>query len=226
MTSAAISVRNLTKVFQNGVSVTAVDAVSLEVLQAEFLAVTGPSGSGKSTLLNLLGTLDHPTSGELVIAGRNLDGLKGDELADFRREKIGFIFQLFNLVPTLTALENVWLPLLPYRKGLDFKPEERAKELLGQLGLAERLDHLPGQLSGGEQQRVCIARALINRPMLILADEPTGNLDTAASGNIIELLQWLNKELGITVVMVTHDESLASTANRRIHMVDGKIVDS
>jgi putative ABC transport system ATP-binding protein len=130
MADTAISANQLTKTYENGVSVTAVDSVALDVPRGEFLAVTGPPGSGKSTLLNLLGTLDNPTSGELAIDGRNLDGLKGDDLADFRRQKIGFIFQLFNLVPTLTALENVWLPLLPYRRGLDFKPEERAQELL------------------------------------------------------------------------------------------------
>ncbi len=221
---AMVVTEGLTKVYGDGASVRALDGVSLRVDTGEFLAVCGPSGSGKTTLLNLIGTLDRPTSGKVWVNGVEVAGLKGDALADFRRENIGFVFQLFNLVPWLTALENVMLPLLPYRRGLGFDLEERARRLLEDVGLSGRMGHLPGELSGGEQQRVAIARALVNRPGLVLADEPTGNLDSVSGEGIMRLLRRLNEEHGVTVVLVTHDERIASYADRAIHLRDGKLV--
>jgi len=219
-----IQTRSLCKVYGDGAAVRALDGVSLSVPAGEFLAVQGPSGSGKSTLLHLIGTLDRPTSGEVWVNGVNVSTLKGNDLADFRRANIGFVFQLFNLLPTLTALENVMLPLLPYRRSLDFDLEARARELLAHLGLKERLSHLPSQLSGGEQQRVAIARALIHTPRLILADEPTGNLDSQSSQEILSLLRRLNREQGITLVLVTHDATVAAQADRVVHLRDGRLV--
>jgi putative ABC transport system ATP-binding protein len=213
----------LTKEYGDGTSVRALEDVSISIASGEFVAIRGPSGSGKSTLLNLIGTLDNPTSGRVVVDGVDIGALKGDALADFRRAKIGFVFQLFNLVPTLDALENVILPLLPYRRALKFNLEGRARELLTRMGLEGRLHHLPGQLSGGEQQRVAIARALINSPSLILADEPTGNLDTKIGEEIVRLLRQLNQEQGLTLVLVTHDITVASQADRIIHLKDGRL---
>lgn len=218
-----VRTEDLTKTYNDGVSVQALDRVTLEIAAGEFVAITGPSGSGKSTLLNLIGTLDRPTSGRVMVDGVDLSTLRGDALADFRRERIGFVFQMFHLVPTLTALENVMLPLLPYRRGLKFRLEERAKELLEAMGLGERLHHLPGQLSGGEQQRVAIARALINTPKIILADEPTGNLDSRAGAEIVALLRQLNQERGITVLVATHNEAVAAQADRILRLRDGRL---
>ncbi len=220
-----VQTESLTKDYGDGTSVRALEDVSFSIAQAEFVAIEGPSGSGKSTLLNLIGTLDNPTSGRVVIDGVDIGALKGDALADFRREKIGFVFQLFNLAPTLDALENVMLPLLPYQRKLGFKLEARARELLTRMGLEERLHHLPGQLSGGEQQRVAIARALVNSPRLILADEPTGNLDTKIGEEIVRLLRQLNQEQGLTVVLVTHDAAVASQADRTVYMKDGRLLE-
>lgn len=220
-----IQTESLTREYGDGTSVRALDNVSLSIAQGEFVAIEGPSGSGKSSLLNLIGTLDNPTSGRVVIDGMDISRLKGDALADFRREKIGFVFQLFNLVPTLNALENVMLPLLPYQRGLKYNLEGRARDLLKSMGLAARLHHLPGQLSGGEQQRVAIARALINSPRLILADEPTGNLDTKIGEEIVQLLRQLNGEQGLTVVLVTHDDEVASQADRIIRLQDGRLLE-
>lgn len=220
-----IEAERLSKVYGDGIVVRAVDGVSLHVRRGEFVAIQGPSGSGKSTLLNLIGTLDSPSSGRLVVDGVDVNQLKGDALADFRREKIGFVFQLFHLVPTLNALENVMLPLVPYRRGLRFDLAARARELLDRLGLGHRRDHLPGQLSGGEQQRVAIARALVNRPKLILADEPTGNLDTKIGEEIIQLLRRLNHEEGITIVVVTHDAAIAGQADRVVQLRDGRLLE-
>jgi putative ABC transport system ATP-binding protein/lipoprotein-releasing system ATP-binding protein len=217
---------SLSKTYGDGAAVHALDNVSLSIPAGEFLAVQGPSGSGKSTLLNLIGTLDHPTSGEVWVDGVEVSTLKGNALADFRRANIGFVFQLFNLVPTLTALENVMLPLLPYQRKLDFKLKERAIELLESLGLGARRTHLPGQLSGGEQQRVAIARALVNHPKLILADEPTGNLDSQSGQDIVALLRHLNQKQGITVVLVTHDAAIATQTDRVVYLQDGKLRDS
>ncbi|HNS52702.1 MAG TPA: ABC transporter ATP-binding protein [Anaerolineae bacterium] len=223
MQDLIVATENLTKVYGDGAEARALDGVSLEVGDGEFLAITGPSGSGKTTLLNLIGTLDRPTSGRVAVDGVDINTLRGNALADFRRQKIGFICQLFNLVPMLTALENVMLPLLPYRRGLPFNLKERAQELLEVVGLGERLHHLPGQLSGGEQQRVAIARALVNHPKVILADEPTGNVDSKTGQEIVGLLRQLNRELGLTVVLVSHDAALAAQADRMVALRDGRL---
>jgi ABC-type lipoprotein export system ATPase subunit len=220
-----VQTKNLSKMYSEGSSVRALDDISLSIALGEFLAIEGPSGSGKSTLLNIIGTLDNPTGGCVVIGGVDIGTLKGDALADFRREMIGFVFQLFNLVPTLNSLENVILPLLPYQRQLKFNLKERARELLMKMNLGDRLNHLPGQLSGGEQQRVAIARALINFPSLILADEPTGNLDTKIGGETVRLLHQLNLEQGITIAMVTHDATVASQADRIVHLKDGRLLE-
>jgi len=224
-TQIIVQTYSVTKIYGDGTPVSALQEVSLSVAAGEFLAIQGPSGSGKSTLLNLIGTLDHPTSGQIVVDGVDLSTLRGDALADFRREKIGFVFQLFNLVPSLNALENVMLPLLPYQRGLKFSLKERSRELLKNMGLGDRLYHLPGQLSGGEQQRVAIARALINFPRLILADEPTGNLDTTSGEEVVELLHHLNTEQCITILIVTHDSAIASQADRVVRLQDGRLLD-
>ena len=220
-----IRLEAVSKVYRNGSVVEALRDVSFEVAAQEFLAIVGPSGSGKTTLLNLLGTLDEPTSGRIVFAGEDLARLRGDALADFRRQNIGFVFQLFYLLPELDTLENVMLPLIPFRRRLDFDLEERARELLGLVGLGGRLEHLPGQLSGGEQQRAAIARALINRPKALLADEPTGNLDSRSGQEIVGLLQSLNRELGLTLVVVTHNRELAAQAQAILRLQDGRVVD-
>ncbi len=219
-----IRAEDLRKVYQAGVPVEALRGVSLAVEAGEFVAVQGPSGSGKSTLLHVLGTLDTLTSGRLWLLDTEVSGLRGDALADFRREHIGFVFQMFYLIPEMTALENVMLPLLPYRRKAGFDVEARAKELLAQVGLAERMGHLPGQLSGGEQQRVALARALINHPTLLLADEPTGNLDTAAGEEVLALLTEMQQETGLTVVLVTHNDDIAARAGRIIRLRDGQVV--
>jgi ABC-type lipoprotein export system ATPase subunit len=214
----------LTRIYQDGATVVALNRLSLEVARGEFLAVVGPSGSGKSTLLNLIGTLDTPTDGKVVVNGVDTRRLSGNALADFRRQHIGFIFQLFNLIPVLTALENVMLPLVPYRRRLGLDLELRARELLAAVSLDDRMRHLPSQLSGGEQQRVAIARALINEPKLVLADEPTGNLDSQAGDECISLLQGLNQDRRVTVVLATHNEVIAQQANRVIRLQDGAII--
>ena len=218
-----VKTENLGKVYADGAPVRALDGVTLTVGEGEFLAVTGPSGSGKTTLLNLIGTLDWPTSGCVVIDGVDVSTLTGDTLADFRREHIGFVFQLFNLIPVLTALVNVMLPLIPYRRGLAFNLEARAREMLEAMGLESRLDHLPGQLSGGEQQRVAIARALVNHPKVILADEPTGNVDSKTGEEIIGLLRKLNRELGVTILLTTHNTAIACQADSVVRLRDGRV---
>lgn len=215
----------LTKLYSDGTEVRALNGVDLSAMQGEFVAVMGPSGSGKSTLLNLIGTLDEPTAGRVVVDGVDVSTLQGDALADFRRERIGFVFQLFNLVPTLSALENVMLPLIPYRRQCEFDLQARACELLDAVGLAERVSHLPAQLSGGEQQRVAIARALVNEPTIVLADEPTGNVDTRAGDEVMELLRQVCDEGGRTVVLVTHSPRVAAFADRVYFLKDGGIVD-
>jgi len=225
LTEAMIVTEGLTKVYSDGAEVRALDEVDLSVERGEFVAVMGPSGSGKSTLLNLLGTLDVPTAGRTVVDGMDVSTLRGDALADFRRAEIGFIFQLFNLVPVLTALENVMLPLIPYRRQCKFDLEARARELLDAVGLAERAHHLPAQLSGGEQQRVAIARALVNGPEVMLVDEPTGNLDTRAGDEVMELLRQVCDERRHTVVLVTHSPRVAAFADQVYFLKDGVIVD-
>lgn len=220
-----VTANNLTKIYGSGdLAVLALNKVSLQVEPGEFVAVMGPSGCGKSTLLHLLGGLDRPTEGCVIINGHDLSDLPDDELTRLRRTQIGFIFQFFNLIPVLNAVENAALPLM-----LDgVRPAEaraRAVTWLERVGLADRLSHRPDQLSGGEQQRVAIARALTAEPALILADEPTGNLDTAASDEIAALLQQVAGEWGRAVIMVTHDPRIAAYADRILFLKDGAIVD-
>jgi len=207
------------------VAVTALDGVDFSVERGEFVAIMGPSGSGKSTLLHLLGGLDKPTSGEVILAGQPLSHLSDDQITLFRRRKIGFIFQFYNLLPTLTAAENVALPLL-----IDGKPfsayRQRVEQVLALVGLQDRAHHLPDQLSGGQQQRVAIARAFVNNPEIVLADEPTGNLDSRSGQSILELLARTCHDLGATIVMVTHDPRAASFADRVVFLKDGQIVHS
>jgi|ADurb_H2B_03_Slu_FD_contig_91_81736_length_4981_multi_4_in_0_out_0_3 ABC-type lipoprotein export system ATPase subunit len=219
-----IKVDQLSKAYENTHKLWALNEVTFEVQHGEFVSIMGPSGSGKTTLLNLLGVLDKPTSGKVLFSGQDTADLRGDQLADFRRENIGFIFQLFHLMPELTALENVMLPLLPLRKHLRYSLEAHAMDLLKMVGLAERAGHLPGQLSGGEQQRVAIARALINRPKVLLADEPTGNLDTNSGQRIIDLLLQLNQTIGLTVLMATHNPELAKQTHKILELRDGHLV--
>ena len=201
----------------------ALRGVSLQVDPGEFLAIMGPSGSGKSTFMNLLGCLDTPTQGKLLIEGTEVSSLTPNQLADMRNKKIGFVFQNFNLLSRTSALENVELPLI-YGKVASAQRQKRAKEALARVGLQERMHNLSNQLSGGEQQRVAIARALVNNPALILADEPTGNLDTQTSTEIMNIVQDLNQNSGITIILVTHEPDIAKFAKRQVHFRDGKIV--
>jgi putative ABC transport system ATP-binding protein len=203
--------------------VTALDNASLEIPRGEMISIIGPSGSGKSTLLNLVGGLDRPTSGRVIVDGEPLDGLSDDELTRVRRDKIGFIFQFFNLLPTLSCLENVGLPL--HLRGWPRKKvDERARELLTLVQLGHRIEHLPEELSGGERQRVAIARALSIYPPILLADEPTGNLDTRTGEEILGLIRDLHARLGSTVVIVTHDMNVAESCERTVMLRDGRIV--
>lgn len=205
------------------VTVTALDQVDFQVQRGEFVAVMGPSGSGKSTLLHLLGGLDTPSAGEVILAGQPFSKLKDDQITRLRRQMVGFIFQFYNLLPTLTAAENVAIPLL-----IDGKSpatyRQRIDELLEMVGLSTRAGHLPDQLSGGQQQRVAIARAFVNAPQIVLADEPTGNLDSRSGTAILELLRKACRELQATIIMVTHDPRAASFAGRVIFLRDGQIV--
>ena len=217
-------VRNVSKWFAKGPTIVrAVDGVSLEIEAGEFVALEGPSGSGKTTLLQLLGALDRPSEGVVAFEGRDLATLRDHELAELRLAAFGFVFQQFNLIPTLSAVQNVEVALAPAGvRGTELR--ERAEALLEEVGLAPRAGHLPAQLSGGEQQRVAIARALATEPRVILADEPTGNLDTATGADVIELLAGLAAQHGATVVVATHDADLASRAPKRLAMRDGKIL--
>jgi putative ABC transport system ATP-binding protein len=218
-----IVVRNLVKTIRNGAhEVQIIRDISFDVAPREFVAVMGPSGSGKSTLLGLIAGLDTPTSGSIAIDGRDITNLPEDELAQLRGKKLGFVFQAYHLIPTMTALENVLLPM--EFAGIANGAAGRASYLLESVGLADRQDHYPAQLSGGEQQRVALARAFMMKPAVLLADEPTGNLDTANGRHVLELLLRLNQEEGTTLVLVTHDEGLASHAQRKIMLRDGKIV--
>jgi len=216
---------NLTKVYLRGSEeISAVNNVSLRINKGDFISIIGPSGSGKTTLINLLGCLDNPTSGELFLGGRpifnNTRRLSENELTKIRRETFGYIFQNFYLIPTLTVLENVMLPLTFYRKT---GSENHGIELLKLLGMEHRKSHLPAQISGGEMQRVAIARAMVNRPEILLADEPTGNLDTKRSAEIVQVLQEISQLEGLTIVMVTHNQELARQADRLFEMKDGLI---
>ncbi len=203
---------------------TALVDISLGIERGEMVSIVGPSGSGKSTLLNLIGGLDHPTSGEIEIDGVRFSGLSDDALTKVRRDKIGFIFQFFNLLPTLSALENVSIPL--HLRGWPRKKiDERARELLDLVGLGQRLEHLPDELSGGERQRVAIARALSIYPPILLADEPTGNLDTHTGGEILDLIRDVHQRLGATVLIVTHDRNVAESCPRIVALLDGAVVE-
>ena len=223
MSTELICTRNLTKIYGNGETmVRALDAVTLTVQPGEFIAIMGPSGCGKSTLLNMLGALDQPTTGEVWVAGENLARLKNVD--KFRAQTIGFIFQLHNLLPTMTALENVEVPLIGQVSSASER-RKRAQELLNLVGLGTRTGHLPSQLSGGQRQRVAIARALANRPALILADEPTGALDSQSGTEILALLAELNQQQGTTIAVVTHDRLVAQSTQRILRMRDGRVID-
>jgi putative ABC transport system ATP-binding protein len=219
-----IQLDHVSKQFDGRRRVIALDDVSLDVDRGELVSIVGPSGSGKSTLLNLIGGLDHPTSGRIAVDGQLLGGLPDDELTAVRRDKIGFIFQFFNLLPSLSCLENVSLPL--HLRGWPAKKvAARANELLHLVQLGSRLDHLPDELSGGERQRVAIARALSVYPPILLADEPTGNLDTHTGADILTLIRDLHERLGATVLIVTHDMTVAATCQRSITLRDGRVVE-
>ncbi len=216
-----VEARDLVKVYGNGTEVRALDGVNMRIARSEFVSVMGPSGSGKSTLLNAIGALDRPTSGQVLVNGEDLATLR--HLDSFRARAVGFIFQLHNLIPTLTARENVEVPMMgqPVSRG---ERRRRAEELLTLVGLADRMGHLPNQLSGGERQRVAVARALANRPALVLADEPTGDLDSQSGAEVIALMHRLNRELGTTFIVVTHDPAVARQTDRVLIMQDGCVV--
>jgi putative ABC transport system ATP-binding protein len=217
-----IEIENITKVYQMGeTEVHALDGVSLKVDDGEWAAITGPSGSGKSTLMAILGCLDSPTSGSYKLDGLDVAKMRDDQLAAVRNKKIGFVFQQFNLLARTSALENVELPLL--YSGLNHR-REKAKAALEAVGLGDRISHRPNELSGGQQQRVAIARALVTEPSILLADEPTGNLDSKTGKEIMELFSQLHSERGITVIFVTHDPTIAANAHRVIHLMDGVVV--
>jgi putative ABC transport system ATP-binding protein len=219
-----IQLERVTRRYEGRASVTALDETSLSIPRGQLVSVVGPSGSGKSTLLNLIGTLDTPTSGEIRIDGESLGVLTDDRRTRVRRDKIGFIFQFFNLLPSLTCLENVGLPL--HLRGWPRKKVvERARELLHLVHLDDRIDHLPDQLSGGQRQRVAIARALSVQPPILLADEPTGNLDSRTGQEILSLIQDLHTQFGATIVVVTHDPTVAASCERTLTLRDGRIVE-
>jgi len=222
MPDTVIRVREVTKDLSLGkVTIHALRGVDMDIYAGEMVGIVGPSGSGKSTLLGIIGGLDKPTHGSVEIDGVNIARMSENQLTEIRNEKIGFIFQFFNLIPTLTAIENVALPI-QFARRRNFKPEKRAKELLIMLGLGDRLRHRPSELSGGQQQRVAIARALANQPPLLLADEPTGNLDTESGAIVMDALRQI-RENGTTVVIVTHDVDLAAQTDRVLTLVDGQI---
>ncbi len=216
-----VETRDLVKIYGDGAEVRALDGVNLRIARGEFVSVMGPSGSGKSTLLHLIGALDRPTSGQVIVAGQDLATVKN--LDRFRSQTVGFVFQLHNLIPTLTALENVEIPLYEQRMSAR-KRRERARELLELVGLGDRLSHLPAMLSGGERQRVAVARALANRPAIVLADEPTGELDSERAKEIIAMMHRLNHELGTTFIIVTHDPAVARQTDRILVLDSGRIV--
>ncbi len=223
MNEIIIETENLSKVFTiGGQDIKALDGVDLKVARGEFISIIGPSGSGKTTLLNLIGLLEQPSGGSVSFEGQDVSKLRESDLDNLRLKQMGFIFQTFNLMATFTALENVAFPMeiahVPEKERLD-----RAKTLLDRLGLAERMHHKPKELSAGESQRVAIARALANEPVLLLADEPTGNLDSNTTKEIAELLQRLNNEYGIAIILVTHDKQVAGSASRTLRMVDGRL---
>ena len=213
---------NLKKYYEQGASpVKAIDGVNISVAQGEFVAIVGTSGSGKSTLLNMLGGLDRPTEGKVLVDGKDIFSLKDEELTIFRRRKIGFVFQAFNLVPVLNVYENIVLPIQLDGNEVD---EEYVKEIIGIIGLSEKVNSMPNQLSGGQQQRVAIARALATKPSFILADEPTGNLDSKTSQDVLGLLKTTGDKFNQTMIMITHNEEIAQMADRIIHIEDGHVI--
>jgi len=222
MKDYVIDIDSLTKTYQSGkTNLKALNSVTIKIKKGDFVAIMGPSGSGKSTLMHIIGCLDRPTSGTVIIDGENISTVSDNELAQIRGRKIGFIFQKFNLIPTMTALKNIELPMV-FLGGTKADRNQRAAELLGKVGLTNWATHRPSELSGGQQQRIAIARALCNNPSIILADEPTGNLDTKTGEQIMKLLVALNKE-GKTILLVTHAIALKRFSNRIINMLDGKI---
>ncbi len=218
-----VSIRNLSKIYAQGeIQVTALHDISLAIAAGEFLTLMGPSGSGKSTLLHIIAGVDRPTSGECLVQGVDVTKLNESQLADWRNQNVGFVFQTFNLIPVLTAFENVELPLLLTRLG----PAQRRRQVhaaLELVGLADRMHHLPKQLSGGQEQRVAIARALVTDPRLVVADEPTGNLDSHSAQEVLGILQSLSRQAGKTVIMVTHDPKAAAFGSRSIHLEKGEL---
>jgi putative ABC transport system ATP-binding protein len=219
---AEIQVRDVHKVYKRDkLDIPVLDGLSLDVKSGDYVALMGPSGSGKTTLLNLMGGIDRPSRGQVVVDGTDISALKTRELAKWRSRNVGFIFQLYNLMPVLTAEQNVSLPLLLVKKMSAKERKERARLALSIVGLSDRLDHYPRQLSGGQEQRVAIARAIVTDPSLLLADEPTGDLDRASAGEILDLLQKLNSEFKKTIVMVTHDPHAAQRAHRMVHLEKG-----
>ena len=220
-----IQIKNLTKIFGDGVEIKALDGVDLDIERGEFLAIIGPSGSGKSTLLNQIGILDTPTSGTILLDGVDVTEMSDKQRSKTRNKQLGFIFQYHHLLPDFNALENVMMPLLI--SGIkSSKAREIARRVLDEVGLGDRMDHRPNQLSGGQNQRVAIARALVNKPSIVIGDEPTGNLDSKASENIYELLRKLNREHNQTFILVTHDERMAAKTDRIIRLVDGRVAEN
>ena len=223
MSNHLIEVKNVYKIYNPGENeVRALDGISVTIDHGEFVAIVGHSGSGKSTFMNMLGCLDTPTSGEYYLDGVNVAGMSDDELSDIRNKQIGFIFQGFNLIPSLSARENVELPLV-YRAMPAAQRRQLAEEALNRVGMGHRMDHKPSELSGGQQQRVAIARAIAARPPIIMADEPTGNLDTRSGEDVMKILHELNEE-GRTIILITHDNDIARQATRAIRIIDGKVV--
>ncbi|KAB3539017.1 ABC transporter ATP-binding protein [Alkaliphilus pronyensis] len=220
-----VKLSNITKEYGTKIKTKALDKINLEILEGEFLSIIGQSGSGKSTLLNIMGTLDRPTDGELLFKGSKISRLNDDALANFRNNNLGFVFQFHHLLPELSVLENVLIPAwITFEKKPTATIIDRAKELIVLVGVENRVNNKPNELSGGQRQRVAIARSLLNNPSLVLADEPTGNLDSDASDNIYELLRTINKELNTTFIIVTHDMHIAAKADRVIEIKDGEIV--
>lgn len=220
----AVRIKDVTKMYKNQKEEeAALRGVYLEIWPGEFVTVKGPSGAGKTTLLNIIAGFERPTKGEVEVFGINVSSLKGKRLADFRYSYIGFVFQHFHLIPSLTVIENVIIPVLPRRT--EFNKYEKARLLLKEVGLLSKENNLPGELSGGEQQRVAIARALISNPRIILADEPTGNLDTSTGEKIIEILKFINRQYKTTIIIVTHNEEIAKSSPTKVFMKDGRILE-